>query len=233
MVEDVEAFAAEVCAEVETRAPDDAVLPDPLVERVIVNLYSRRWYAACGAAGAPEQRIAFEDLYRHLYRRAYYVADYNEQIAQDSAQAAIAIVWQKLGQLKDPGWFDGWAQTILVHEVYQRVRQRQPVVVSLTDLQRDDDEEDQIPDSQEPLEGIVMPGMTDELRDRLRVAIHQCLQNQRSETIIIRLFLDGQGDKQVAEALEIRPTRLAVLKFRALAKLRQCEAFLRILEELT
>ncbi len=233
LVEDVETFAREVCAEVETRAPGAALPSDQAVEHVIVNLYSRRWHAACGAAGTPEQRIAFEDLYERLYRRAYYVAHYDEQIAQDSAQAAMLNIWKNLAKVKNPGLFDSWAQTILVREVLGRIQEYEPVVINFTDLQRDDDEEDDISEFPDPSADIMPPGMTDELRERLKVAIHQCLQNDRSELIIMLFFLDGLSDKQVAEALAIRPTRLAVLKFRALDKLRHCEALLRVLEELT
>ena len=172
-------------------------------------------------------------MYERLYRRAYYVAHYDEQIAQDSAQAAMLNIWKNLAKVKNPGLFDSWAQTILVREVLGRIQEYEPVVINFTDLQRDDDEEDDISEFPDPSADIMPPGMTDELRERLKVAIHQCLQNDRSELIIMLFFLDGLSDKQVAEALAIRPTRLAVLKFRALDKLRHCEALLRVLEELT
>lgn len=74
--------------------------------------------------------------------------------------------------------------------------------------------------------------MTKEMRVRIEAAIRRCLRSKRQQAVIIGLFLDLKGFKEVADTLGTTPQNVSVLKSRALERLRKCEEFLEVLEDL-
>ena len=76
------------------------------------------------------------------------------------------------------------------------------------------------------------PKITGVMRARVEQAIRRCLRSKQQQAVIIGLFLDQKGLKEVADLLGKKVENVYVLKSRALARLRECEEFLRVLEDL-
>jgi RNA polymerase sigma factor (sigma-70 family) len=251
LVQDEAAFVEEVLAEVRVRLPNSSRPLEKLIEDATVNRYGHLWHAACGAEGTLRQRRAFTELHRYLYRIALYCAKHDRHIAEESAQEALIAVWQHLGQVRDPGSFARWAGAIVSRKVKAALRQRvrrvekekgQEVMweireISETDLgvrggvERGGVEAWEIND--QPGVSVAQGSkMTGEMRARIEAAIRRCLRSKQQQAVIIGLFLDEKSFKEVADALGKKLENVYVLKSRALARLRKCEEFLRVLEDL-
>jgi DNA-directed RNA polymerase specialized sigma24 family protein len=75
--------------------------------------------------------------------------------------------------------------------------------------------------------------MSEETRTRLREAIEQCLRRStQRQAVIVGLFFDQKGFKELADELRTSVQNIRLLKSRALERLRECEEFLEVLEEL-
>jgi RNA polymerase sigma factor (sigma-70 family) len=251
LVQDEVAFVGEVLPEVQARRQNNPRVLAKIIEDATVNRYGHLWHAACGADGTLRQRRAFIELHWYLYRIALYCAKHDRYIAEESTQQALLNVWQHLDQVRDPGNFARWAGAIVSNEVKVQIKKQaqkvkesesgevtwQSVEISQTDLQVRGEAEGPGVETR----GIgdrpgVSPGgqkttMTDEMRARLETSIRRCLRSKQQRAVIIGLFLDEKGFKEVADALGTTPQNVSVLKTRALAHLRKCEGFLEVLEE--
>lgn len=187
-----------------------------------------------------------------LYRVAFNRFDRDRQQAQESTQATLAKIWQHLEQVEDPGSFLWWALRILNNEINKRLtlgKRRtidpltgeivwQDVEVSLSDFQPLEhfvEGSVEYPEIPAGLDGMPMeqaPSLTKDMRLRLEAAIRACLDNERHQTVIIRIFLDDRSRQEVAEELGTTPQVVTVFKQRALKHLQGCEDFLAVLEEL-
>lgn len=223
---------------------------DKVIEDATVNRYGHLWHAACGADGTLRQRRAFTELHHYLYPIALHCAKHDQHLAEESTQEALVNAWQHLDQVRDPGSFARWASTIVSRQVKAKLRKRvrkvgvteggeitwQPRTITEADLVRggDDDEEAQIQrigDRSDESAGQE-PRMTDALRARIETAIRHCLRSRQQQAVIIGLFLEERGFVELADALAKKVSNIYVLKTRALARLRECEEFLEVLEEL-
>ncbi|HID62872.1 MAG TPA: sigma-70 family RNA polymerase sigma factor [Anaerolineae bacterium] len=251
LVEDEAAFIEEVLAEVQFRIQNSRRPLEKIIEDATVNRYCHLWHAACGADGTFRQRRAFTELHRYLYPIALYCAKHDRHIAEECAQEALINVWQHLAQVRDPGSFASWARTIVSRQVKAKFKEQAQKVVEadsgkVTWQFKEITEADlrarrgadgvgtetwgigDRPDlsvSQEPR-------MTDEMRIRVEMAIRRCLRSKRQQAVIIGLFLDQKSFKEVADALDTTPQNVSVLKTRALKRLRECQGFLEVLENL-
>lgn len=251
LVRDEGAFIEEVLAEVQRRQQRSRLPPDKIIEHATINRYCHLWHEACQANGTLRQREALRELHRYLYRVALHYAGDDEYIAEESAQMALINIWRSLDDVVDPGSFLGFARMVVRREVIAQLKKRarpgeetedgepawEPREITEADLTFRGESED----AGSGMRGIgdrsdsstrQGPEMTEELRDRLKAAIRQCLDNEKQQEAIIGLFFEEASGKEMAGALHTTPTYVSVLKGRALERLRECEDFLILLEDL-
>jgi len=251
LVEDEAAFIEEVLAEVRFRLQNSRRSLEKIIENATTNRYGHLWHAACGANGTRRQQQAFRELHRYLYPIALYCAKHDRHIAEESTQEALINVWQHLDQVRDPGGFARWAGTIVSRQVKAKFREQARKVVEAesgkvtwqvkeiteADLRDRGGTEDvgietRRISGQPDLSASQEPRMTDEMRARVEAAIRHCLRSKQLQAVIIGLFLDQKSFKEVADELGKTPQNVYVLKTRALKRLRKCEDFLKVLEDL-
>jgi len=255
----VEEVLAEVQRRLQNgRAPASRPL-EKIVEDATVNRYCHLWHAACGADGTLRQRRAFGELQRYLYPIALYRAKHDQHIVEESTQEALVNVWQHLDQVVEPGSFARWAGAIVSNQVKAKFREQAQKIGGVEGEEATwQAREITEADTSTPLSTSLWvrgepegagteargiggrpdfsasqrPMMTDEMRAKIEAAIEHCLRSEQQRAVIIGLFFDEGGFKEVAEALHTTPQNVSVLKSRALKRLRECEEFLWVLEEL-
>ena len=235
LVENMVEFVAEVLVEVQARLPNNHRPEEKIVEDAVINRYGYIWLSACRSDGTLRQRQAFEELHRYLYPIARHHAGRNTSTAEDSAQDALLIVWQQLDRVRDPGAFARFASVIVYHEVIRRLKKEQPSVDPDSETGQPgitQDEPDREPGGQSDPSPESTPVMTAALRVKLEAAIRECLPTGAQPAVIIELFFNEKGFKQVADELSLTVENVSVLKSRALKKLKECQNFLDVLEEL-
>jgi RNA polymerase sigma factor (sigma-70 family) len=252
LVEDEAAFVEEVLAQVQFRIQNSRRPLEKIIEDATINRYGYLWHAACGDNGTLRQRRAFMELHRYLYSIALYCAKHDLYLAEGSTQEALLSVWQHLDQVQDPGSFARWAGAIVSNEVKQQFKKLvrkvvedesgevrwQPKEILVADLGVYRGVEDagtamRGMGNRPELSTNQGPKMTEEMRARIEVALRRCLPGKRQQAVIIGLFLDQKSFKEVADALGTTPQNVSVLKSRALKRLRECEDFLEVMEDLT
>ncbi len=254
LVQDETAFTREVLTQVQLRlrcmhpVQRNRRPLEKVIEDATVNCYGHLWHAACGADGTLRQWRAFKELHHYLYPIALYRANYDVYVAEESTQDALISVWQRLDQVRDSGSFARWAGVIVSNEVRGKLEKRTQKgwEISVTDLRRPDHSERQRaneaggwgPELQEiedhPSQLVVSQKskMTDEMRASIEIAIRGCLRrSKQQQAVIIGLFLNEKSLKELADELDKRLNNIYVLKTRALARLRECQEFLKVLEE--
>jgi RNA polymerase sigma-70 factor, ECF subfamily len=86
-------------------------------------------------AAAMGDEAAFTELvarhHRDLLRVAYVICR-DAALAEDSAQAAWAIAWRRLGDVKDPDQVRGWLVAVAANEARRIVRSRRPHIVEIS-----------------------------------------------------------------------------------------------------
>jgi RNA polymerase sigma factor (sigma-70 family) len=252
LVKDEAAFIEEVLAEVQFRIQNSHRPLEKIIEDATINRYGYLWHAACGANGTLRQRQAFTELHRYLYSIALYRANHDPYLAEESTQEALISVWRHLDQVKDPGSFARWAGRIVSNKVSKQLEKLtrkvvedesgevtwQPKEIPVADLGVYRGVEDagtamrRIGNRPE-LSTNQGPKMTEEMRARIEAALRRCLPGKQQRAVIIGLFLDQKSFKEVADALGTTPQNVSVLKSRALKRLRECEDFLEVMEDLT
>lgn len=234
LVVDQVAFIAEVFGEAQARLPNNRRSVEKIVEDAVVNRYGFIWHEACRAAGTLRQRQAFEELHHYLYPIALHHAGREVPAAEDSAQAALFIVWQQLDRIKDPGAFARFASVIVYHEVLRRLKETDGIARESDGLQLEDMPDDPNQSKRTLPESQAQPtsGVTIESRAALEVAIRDCLPKAPYAAVIIELFLNEKGFVQVADELHTTVQNVWVLKSRALKQLKKCQNLLDVLEEL-
>jgi RNA polymerase sigma-70 factor, ECF subfamily len=91
-------------------------------------------------AAALGDEVAFTELvarhHRDLLRVAYVICR-DPALAEDSAQAAWAIAWRRLGDVKDPGQVRSWLVAVAANEARRIVRARLRSVheISVADIE--------------------------------------------------------------------------------------------------
>jgi RNA polymerase sigma factor (sigma-70 family) len=251
LVADEAAFIEEVLAEVQFRIQNSRRSLEKIIEDAAVNRYGYLWLAACRANGTLRQRRAFTELHCYLYPIALYRANHDPYLAEESTQEALFSVWQHLDQVKDPGSFARWAGTIVSNKVKKQIEKLARKVV--------EDESGEVTwqfkeilvaepwvhrgveDAGTAMRGMGNrpelpasqgPEMTKEMRARIEAALRRCLRSKQQQTVIIGLFLGEKSFQEVAAVLGTTPQNVSVLKSRALERLRKCEDFLKVLEDL-
>ena len=91
-------------------------------------------------AAATGDEAAFTELvsrhHRDLLRVAYVICR-DAGLAEDSAQAAWAIAWRRMGDVKDPTQIRGWLVAVAANEARRTMRSRRPSVreISVGDIE--------------------------------------------------------------------------------------------------
>ncbi len=91
-------------------------------------------------AAALGDEAAFTELvarhHRDLLRVAYVICR-DPALAEDSAQAAWAIAWRRMGDVKDPTQIRGWLVAVAANEARRTMRSRRPSVheISVGDIE--------------------------------------------------------------------------------------------------
>jgi RNA polymerase sigma-70 factor (ECF subfamily) len=86
-------------------------------------------------AAARGDEAAFTELvarhHRDLLRVAYVICR-DAALAEDSAQAAWAIAWRRIGDVKDPDLIRGWLVAVAANEARRIMRSRHPHIRELS-----------------------------------------------------------------------------------------------------
>jgi RNA polymerase sigma-70 factor (ECF subfamily) len=91
-------------------------------------------------AAALGDEAAFTELvarhHRDLLRVAYVICR-DPALAEDSAQAAWAIAWRRIGDVKDPNLIRSWLVAVAANEARRIIRSRHPHVreISVADIE--------------------------------------------------------------------------------------------------
>ena len=91
-------------------------------------------------AAATGDEAAFTELVARHHRdmlRVAYVICRDPALAEDAAQAAWAIAWRRLGDVKDPAQVRGWLVAVAANEARRTMRSRRPSVheISVGDIE--------------------------------------------------------------------------------------------------
>ena len=91
-------------------------------------------------AAATGDEAAFTELVSRHHRdmlRVAYVICRDPALAEDSAQAAWAIAWRRMGDVKDPTQIRGWLVAVAANEARRTMRSRRPSVheISVGDIE--------------------------------------------------------------------------------------------------
>ena len=113
----------------------------------------------------------------------------NQMEAEDNLQDAFITIFQRIGQFKGKGSFEGWMKRIAINTVLQKYRQKR-----LYDLPADDLMEQKLADNQDnPSASIPLPvllSLIQELPERYR--------------LVFNLYvLDGHTHKEIGDLLDI------------------------------
>lgn len=114
--------------------PRSSTPPEDTARRATIHRYCHELYRASGDAGSRRQHRAFEEIGRHAQGIAFRY-EQDAAIVQECAQRAVEIVWKKREQVRKPGSFLRWIETIVYHEIkgYWKKKQSQREV-SMSEL---------------------------------------------------------------------------------------------------
>jgi RNA polymerase sigma-70 factor (ECF subfamily) len=91
-------------------------------------------------AAATGDELAFTELVSRHHQdmlRVAYVICRDPALAEDAAQAAWAIAWRRLGDVKDPTQIRGWLVAVAANEARRTMRSRRPIIheISVGDIE--------------------------------------------------------------------------------------------------
>lgn len=115
-----------------------------------------------------------------------YSPNYTE--AEDNLQDAFMTIFDKIGQFKDKGSFEGWMKRVTVNTVLQKYRRQKVYHIKEEASIEQPDDEDVVIESDVPLKYLLK--IIQELPDRYRL-------------VFSMYVLDGYSHKEIAEMLGI------------------------------
>lgn len=165
-------------------------------------------------ASLAEQEQAFGQLVRIFQDRAYacaYAILGDFHLAEDAAQAAFILAWQKLGQLRQPEAFPGWLRRLVVTECHRLIRQRQLPTVPLEDALDTAVAQSQASDALEMLEQV-------EFTKTVREAIQRLSENERM--VVMLFYVEQRSQRDIGNFLGVPVTTVAKRLYSARERLR-------------
>jgi RNA polymerase sigma factor (sigma-70 family) len=179
--------------------------------RLVQHQYTIALYEACRQEqNAARRECAYRELYRFLYRAATHRWP---ELAEDSAQRALVLVYEQIDRCRDPGAFVAFALFKLRHAIKQEQRARgQEIAVDeglLAQISAD----------------IIPPAAQVDRQEccRALLAAIQRLRDKRERAAIAYRFLGGQSDAEIGKTLGITAGHVRVLRHRGLRRLRNDE----------
>jgi RNA polymerase sigma factor (sigma-70 family) len=245
LVQDENAFAEAICAEIYQRAMGDGDQTRVAIERATIRHYCIVLHAACSEPGSPRQRRAFEELWQYLYPIGLYKT-HDTNLAQDLTQQALIKVWRNLSRCRAPGSFLNYATLVLLNETREYYRgkgrrremfgeaNRSEREITERDMRRSDDAEGHLESNtlgKAPRDEGLDLAITEETQRELSALIRECVRNAQQQRVLIELFFNDKGYREIAEKLGITVGNVHVLRHRALSALRKCDAFARFVED--
>ena len=147
-----------------------------------------------GRQSKEDRQEAFAKLVGEFFETAFQWAFsrlHDADLAQDAAQEAFVVAYQRLHQLKEPKAFAGWFKQIVLSQTYRLLRDTRPLTQALILNQ------EIMASDPGPLALVE----NDELKERVMTAV-QALPEK--EQVVTRLFyLNGYSQKEIARLLEL------------------------------
>jgi len=183
---------------------------EPETRRLAQHQYTIALYEACRQEqNAARRECAYRELHRYLYRLA---ARRWPELAEDSAQRALVLVYEQIDRCRDPGTFLAFVLYKLHHAFNQEQRARgQEIAVD---------------------EGLLAQScasapLADQVVRReccqVLLAAIQRLPDRRERAAIVYRFLGDLSDAEIGKALGITAVHVRVLRHRGLCRLRHDE----------
>lgn len=211
------------------------------IEAGIINEYCRLLHHAVALERTAAQQRALDEIWN-------YVTPIIRRVLRDEMQATacandvLLAVWRKRGDVHDPGSFLGWAAMIASRAACKMARDAVGREITFSDMIGDDKAADdgEWGETQANAATALLADKLSaftalegaEIVATLATLIRQCLSRMRSGAeVIIRLVLAEQPVSEVSQALGVSVANIYVIKLRALARLRRCEALLAALNE--
>jgi len=204
----------------------------------------RELYQACLAPGLRERELAFQRLGRLLYPIAWrQVKDdsHLQHLAEDCTQEALVIIWQRLGKGRGPDRpdrFVSWCAAIVVNKVREEVRRLNPTPAvrrakrvglgQLVSLDAPATEERpalaetaarDAPSADDAVAYAAIRDLVREIRTIPEIS-------EQSRTVLLKGFIEGWDDADLAELLGTTRANVHVIRCRDLAKIREVPAFM-------
>ncbi len=210
---------------------------------------ARALCAACQSTDPRQREQAFRQLGRLLYPIAWRRVQGDPRLhhlAEDCTQETMVTVWQHLdaGRGPDrPESFVSWCATIVVNKVREELRRLNPTpevrrskriaLSRMVSLDAPTDEGEATLAETTPDEA---PGAEDlaayrEIRDLVREIQTIPDISESSRTVLLRGFIEGCDDAELAEHLHTSKSNVHVIRCRDLAKLRAAPGFVDRLRE--
>jgi RNA polymerase sigma factor (sigma-70 family) len=206
---------------------------------------ARALHDACISPSELERVAAFERLGQMFYRMLWPRVARDprlQHLAVDCAQDALVKVWEHLDEDRgpdDPERFIGWATRIATNTLLDELRRLQPVTrvhrskrvalsqqlrmdVAATEAGRPLSErlaDENVPDADHRLAYQEIHALLSEIH-------HVRSVSENSRTVLLKGFLEGWEDEELAEHLDTSRRNVHVIRCRDLAKLRSDPSFM-------
>ena len=162
-----------------------------------------------------ERHAAYEQLVLSFQDMAYgsaYAVLGDAHLAQDAAQNAFVVAWQKLANLREPDAFPGWFRRIVLTESRRRSRKSQTLPLEDSNVATHDTTQASIENAE------------------LKTAVHSAIAAlPLNERLVVTLFyLNELSQSDIAAFLSVPPTTVAKRLYTARIRLkgsRQLAAF--------
>lgn len=194
-------------------------------------------YLNCQDPALPGYSLAFQWLRQHFYDWFRGQIQGDETTAEDLAADVVEIIVRRLGQVRFPTAFLAWAQQIARNHFKEylsrkdRIKTVAPPAASADPAQTLDEVRALLKVTEAEIEDT-SPGVNPEtiaLDHELRSQLLESIQAMRSNTknsqlyrqIIVGFYFENKSIEELAELLDLTPTKVSKLKNQALLNLRK------------
>jgi RNA polymerase sigma factor (sigma-70 family) len=205
---------------------EGCALGEASIKRCGARQYVVAFHRACRADGTQLQVEAFQCLGERLARIVLHKTGDEDQ-AKDCAQRALRIIYEKLDTCADPKCFFSWTRAIVLHELYQDLRQkRRHPQVSLDETPDFEGEEVVAGETNigqstvEAPENLFAEAEGDIAAKQLLQQVQQVLGESRQWQVVAEFYLNGRSYSEIAALLHTTTNNVYLIMHRAIQKLR-------------
>jgi RNA polymerase sigma factor (sigma-70 family) len=201
----------------EVKSERDVTLEE--AKAVAQGIYAEALYAACQQPEQCEQ--AYTELHCYLYTIAFYK---QRDIAEDASQKAIELVYEKIGQCREPRAFLKFSQYKLLDAI-KRIRRIQRVnrEISVDPLEQIQSlERLAIASDGNPERTTIQRELVEKVRECIQQVLQRFTRAHRQLHAVLLKYFGVLSDSEIAERLDTTEGSVRVLRTRGLAKLRDC-----------